>query len=74
MTRETTPQPLRALITFIREARKAEEQRGVTAGEILFGSITHGGKKTLHRMALLTDEFVGSANQYYEIKTRTRRK
>lgn len=65
MPRQSTPQPMRALQTFIREARKYERDNDRSAGEALFGSVTQRGIKTLHRMAVLTDEFINEANKYF---------
>jgi len=70
-----TPEPLASLKRFIRQCRKIEREStvggripGRTAGEILFGSVSVRGKKTLHRMALETDAFVDAANKYFEYK------
>jgi len=74
----STPQPLRALRTLIREARKAEQENfaltkeSKTAGEIIYGSVTYttseGTKvKHLHRMAIEFDNFIDAANQYEQI-------
>lgn len=62
--RTSVPQPLRALRTLIREARKAErdDPQHRTAGEILFGSVTYSTKKGrvkhLHILASQFDEFI----------------
>lgn len=57
---KNTPEPLRSLQKFLREARKAEKNDPRTAGEILFGSMTVHGVKTIHRLAYETDRFVDS--------------
>lgn len=54
------PEPLRSLQAFVKAARKAEREdpQKRSAGEILFGSVTHKGVKKLTRMAVETNNII----------------
>lgn len=62
MPKSNVPEPLRSLQAFVKAARKAEREDSQkrSAGEILFGSVTHKGKKRLSKLAEDMDEIINT--------------